>query len=272
MASDGTWTIRASTPAARASSRAMWSHVSHSSLVMCTASPIADAFPSRPTKPLAKSVVWVRVHRDVPSPWMTTSSPRSSLRTIACRPPRIVIVLSYVCDGRTTVIGSPSFCQRSNRYRSHAALSRLYCQNGFDSGVPSRIGRTPVGFWYADAELMNTYCPACPSTCDSVCVTWSGVKLRKSHTLSKCRSPIAAVIAPGSRTSAEMSSTPSGTGRTVDCPRLSTVTSQPRCAASATLPALITPVPPRKSTRPVMQPIKPCPAHGCETRTAGRPD
>jgi len=61
----------------------------------------------------------------------------------------MVIVWSYVCDGRTTVIGSPSRSRRSNRYRSHAALSRLYCQNGFDSGVPSRIGRTPVGFWYA---------------------------------------------------------------------------------------------------------------------------
>ena len=29
---------------------------------------------------------------------------------------------------------------------------------------------------------MNTYWPVLPSTCDRVCVSWSGVKLRKSHT------------------------------------------------------------------------------------------
>ena len=39
---------------------------------------------------------------------------------------------------------------------SHAILLREYSQYGFASGVDSVITGCTGGFWYADAELMNT--------------------------------------------------------------------------------------------------------------------
>ncbi|BDZ41421.1 hypothetical protein GCM10025865_07200 [Paraoerskovia sediminicola] len=62
-----------------------------------------------------------------------------------------------MCDGRTIVAGNPSSRCAATSTSSHAALSREYCQNGLTSGVDSVTGRRDGGFWYADAELMNTY-------------------------------------------------------------------------------------------------------------------
>ena len=48
--------------------------------------PIARGLPSSPTRPTAKSVLWVRVHSEVPSPCTTTGSPRS-IRSSWVQPP-----------------------------------------------------------------------------------------------------------------------------------------------------------------------------------------
>nr|WP_297084626.1 hypothetical protein [uncultured Demequina sp.] len=42
-----------------------------------------------------------------------------------------------MCDGRTMVNGKPVAAPASRSTCSQAALSRLYCQYGFDSGVVS---------------------------------------------------------------------------------------------------------------------------------------
>ena len=131
--------------------------------VIVNASPIASGLPSRPVKATAKSSAWVIVHRLVPSPWMTTGRP-ARIRAMSVQPPIVGIIRSsYVCEGRTIVTGSPrSRCAATSR-SSHAILSREYCQNGLRSGVDSVTGSRRGGFSYADAELMNTYCPVRPS-------------------------------------------------------------------------------------------------------------
>ena len=75
MASEGTWTMRASVPAAAASAWAIWSQVRTSSEMIWNASPSVRGWASRGTNPLAKSVWWVSVHSDEPSPCTTTSLP-----------------------------------------------------------------------------------------------------------------------------------------------------------------------------------------------------
>ena len=57
-----------------------------SSAVMWKASPSAAGCPSRPTKPTAKSRLWVIVHSEVPSPGTTTPLP-SRIRWMAVQPP-----------------------------------------------------------------------------------------------------------------------------------------------------------------------------------------
>ena len=64
MASDGTCTMRASVPAARASVRAIWSHVRTSSVVMWKASPRVSGLPRSGTNPRAKSAWCVSVHSE----------------------------------------------------------------------------------------------------------------------------------------------------------------------------------------------------------------
>ncbi len=66
-------------------------------------------------------------------------------------------------------------------------MSREYSQYGFRSGVDSTIGSRPGGFWYAEAELMKTYCPVrWRNRSRSVC-TCSGRKAMKSTTTSNSR-------------------------------------------------------------------------------------
>ncbi|WP_414172953.1 hypothetical protein [Clavibacter tessellarius] len=78
--------MRASTP--RASATRWWirSHVMTSSLVMCSASPVARSSPRIPTRPTAKSSACVSVQSEVPSPGTTTSSPRAMRSTTVQSP------------------------------------------------------------------------------------------------------------------------------------------------------------------------------------------
>ena len=153
-----------------------------------------------------------------------------------------------MCDGRTIVTGKPRSRYAPTSRSSHAILSREYCQKGLRSGVDSVIGNRCGGFWYAEAELMYTYCPQRPSNWARSARTCSGTKARNSATTSNSASPIAARTAPASRTSAVTSRTPSGSGRRAD-PRLRTVTSWPRAMERRTLAELIVPVPPMYRTR-----------------------
>ena len=50
--------------------------------MMLKTSPIASGRPRRPTKPFAKSLLWVIVHSEVPSPGTTSGFPRR-IRAIA---------------------------------------------------------------------------------------------------------------------------------------------------------------------------------------------
>ena len=61
-----------------------------------------------------------------------------------------------MCDGRTIVIGKPVARCACSSASSQAILLREYSQYGFASGVDSVITGCAGGFWYADAELMNT--------------------------------------------------------------------------------------------------------------------
>jgi hypothetical protein len=118
-------------------------------------------------------------------------------------------------------------------------LSRAYRDHGLKSGVDSEIGSAAGGFWYVEADPMNTYRSACGTTARSIDRSSSGVKVRKSATASKRRCPRAAASASSSRTSATIVSTGSGSGRRPVLPRLSTVTAQPERTASCTHAALI---------------------------------
>ena len=121
------------------------------------------------------------------------------------------------------VTGKPSSRYARTSRSSHAILSLEYCQNGFRSGVDSTIGSLAGGFWYAEAELMNTYCPVRPVNKAMSATTCSWVKATKSTTTSNPRSPIAVRTEVVSRTSACSSSTPSGSARRLVLPRFSTV-------------------------------------------------
>ena len=118
-----------------------------------------------------------------------------------------------MCDGRTIVAGKPRSRYASTSRSSQAILSRLYCQKGLRSGVDSRIGRRDTGVWYAEAELMNTYCPVRPSKSSTSVRACSGVKATQSTTASNVRSPRAVRTESGSRMSPTTCSTSSGTSR-----------------------------------------------------------
>ena len=108
-------------------------------------SPTASGWPSRPTNPTAKSSVCVSVHSEVPSPWTTTGLP-ARIRATSVQPPDVgSSVRSYVCDGRTIVIGNPFSRYSWTSRSSHAILSREYCQNGLRSGVDSLTGSRAGG-------------------------------------------------------------------------------------------------------------------------------
>src|SRR3954462_13576378 len=63
------------------------------------------------------------------------------------------------CGGRAIVIGKPLSRWAAISRSSQAILLREYSQYGFTSGVDSVITGCAGGFWYADAELMNTNWP-----------------------------------------------------------------------------------------------------------------
>jgi hypothetical protein len=127
-------------------------------------------------------------------------------------------------------------------------LSREYCQYGLRSGVDSRTGSRPGGVWYAEAELMKTYWPVRLSSTSSRVWTSAGVKARKSATTSNSRSPMPLRRESASLTSPISDWAPSGIGRVVEVPRLSTNTSNP-CSRARTVQAeLMMPVPPRNRT------------------------
>ncbi len=99
------------------------------------------------------------------------------MRATSVQPPTVgSIVRSYVCEGRTIVIGKPELRYLSTSTSSAAILSREYCQNGLRRGVDSVTGSRAGGFWYAEAELTNRYCPARPSKSRTSDVTCCGVK------------------------------------------------------------------------------------------------
>ncbi len=131
---------------------------------------------------------------------------------------------------------------------SHAILSREYCQYGFFSGVDSVIGRCVAGVWYAEAELMKTYCRVLPAKNSTSACTWSGVNAIQFTTASNRWSPSTSARAARSDTSAWRRVTLSGIGLPPVVPRLSTVTSNPCSTASRTQEALMTPLPPMNST------------------------
>ena len=99
------------------------------------------------------------------------------------------------------VTGKPSSRYAPTSSSSHAILSREYCQNGFRSGVDSVTGNRAGGVWYADAELMKTYCPVRPRNRSRSARTCSGVNASQSTTASNYRSPTAFRTDDGSRTS-----------------------------------------------------------------------
>lgn len=117
-----------------------------------------------------------------------------------------------MCDGRTIVTGKSCSRYACISSSSHAILSREYCQYGFLSGVDSVIGRCVAGVWYAEAELMNTYCRVRPAKKSTSACTWSGVKAIQFTTTSKRWSPSASASALRSDTSAWRRVTPSGIG------------------------------------------------------------
>ncbi len=83
----------------------------------------------------------------MPSPWITTGFP-CRMRAMSVHPPIVGIMRSsYVCEGRTIVIGMPRSRYAPTSRSSQAILSREYFQNGLRRGVDSVIGRCCGGFW-----------------------------------------------------------------------------------------------------------------------------
>src|SRR5450755_164560 len=127
-------------------------------------------------------------------------------------------------------------------------LVREYCQNGLRSGVDSVTGIRAGGVWYAEAELMKTYCPVRPRNRPMSAWTCPGVNATQSTTASKSRSLISSRTARGSRMSARSIVTPGGSGRVVLCPRFRTDNSMPLSTATREHAELMTPLPPMNKT------------------------
>ena len=134
-------------------------------------------------------------------------------------------------------------------------MSREYCQNGLRSGVDSTTGNRAGGVWYAEAELMNTYCPVRPPKQPDIGPhvlrregdpVDHGVELATADGLPD-RGRVAGIAAqhpdlPGHRPVPLV-------------PRLSTNNSIPRSTASHEHAELMTPLPPMNSTlSPVTHP------------------
>ena len=73
--------------------RAIWSQVSTSSEVMWNASPTVRGCPSSGTNARAKSVLWVTVHSEVPSPCTITGLP-ASIRARDVHPPDSTVLVA----------------------------------------------------------------------------------------------------------------------------------------------------------------------------------
>jgi len=120
--------------------------------------------PNSPTRPLAKSLLWVRVQMLVPSPGTMIVAPRRIRSTIVygfCQLP----MTTGIWEGRSQ--RGPDDCRGEARFTLCPLKDLLardlverYCQKGFTVGVASVISQCEGGFSYTDAELMNTYWPA----------------------------------------------------------------------------------------------------------------
>ncbi len=115
---------------------------------MWKAWPRVESFPSRPTKPFAKSCACVTVQSELPSPCTMTSPPRR-IRVTSVRSSQPPIAtgqtVAYVSDGRTITIGKSRSRQSAVSRSSQAILFREYSQTGFLSGVDS-VARCGIGF------------------------------------------------------------------------------------------------------------------------------
>ncbi len=114
--------------------------------------------------------------------------------------------------------------------------------------MDSVIGWRTGGFWYAEAELMKTYCPVRPVNRSTSPCTCSGVKATKSTTASNSWLPSAVRAEEASRMSPCRTCASRGSGRVAVWPRLSTYRSMPRSTARRAHAELMTPVPPMNST------------------------